>query len=212
LPGVLCVADGYAQSRWGGSIETIGGTIIGFTLYALLSSAFGTFAIVWQETDRGPRVCRIFLPEEQASVENLVQTDFADSSRLSCPTITELGERIQSFLEGEAVDFELGVIALENCSEFQGRVLLAVHGILRGWVSTYGNIARSLQVPGGARAVGRALSLNPFPIIIPCHRIIKSNGELGGFRGGLRMKKILLELEGIEFSQTGNVFANRIHY
>jgi methylated-DNA-[protein]-cysteine S-methyltransferase len=185
---------------------------MGSHFYVLLSSAFGTFAIVWQETDRGPRVCRIFLPEEQTSVEDLVQITFADSSRLSCPTITELGERIQSFLGGGAVDFGLDVIALEKCSEFQQRVLLAVHKIPRGWISTYGRIVRSLQVPGGARAVGRALSLNPFPIIIPCHRIIKSNGDLGGFGGGLRMKQALLELEGIEFSQRGNVLANRIHY
>lgn len=185
---------------------------MGFHFYAVLSSALGTFTIVWQETDGGPRVCRIFLPEEQTSVENLVQMAFSDSRHLSCPTITELGERIQSSLGGEAVDFGLDVIALEKCSGFQQRVLLAVLKIPRGWVSTYGRIARSLQVPRGARAVGRALSLNPFPIIIPCHRIIKSNGELGGFRGGLRMKQTLLELEGIEFSQSGNVLANRIHY
>jgi methylated-DNA-[protein]-cysteine S-methyltransferase len=180
--------------------------------HVLQPSAVGTFAIVWQETDRGPRVCQIFLPDEQTSVENLVQLAFADSSHLSCPTIAELGERIQSFLAGEAVDFGLDVVALENCSEFQKRVLLAVYEISRGWVSTYGRIAKSLGVPGGARAVGKALSCNPFPIIIPCHRIIWSNGELGGFGGGLRMKQALLELEGIEFSQRGNVLANRIHY
>jgi len=185
---------------------------MGFHFYVVLSSALGTFGIVWQETDRGPRVCRIFLPDEQTSVENLVQVAFPNSSRLSCPTITELGERIQSFLEGEAVDFGLDVVALEKCSEFQKRVLLAVCKIRWGWVSTYGRIARSLQVPGGARAVGGALSLNPFPIIIPCHRAIRSNGELGGFRGGLKMKRTLLELEGIEFSQSAKVLTNRIHY
>ena len=212
MPGVSCIANCYAQSRWSGSIEVKGGTITGFYFYMLLSYVFGMFAIVWQDTHRGPRVCRIFLPEEQTSVEDLVQVAFANSSRLSCPAINELGERIQSFLEGEAVDFGLDVIALEKCSEFQGKVLLAVHKIPRGWVSTYGRIARSLQVPGGARAVGRALSCNPFPIIIPCHRVIKSNGELGGFGGGLKMKQTLLELEGIEFSRRGNVLANRIHY
>ena len=180
--------------------------------YVFQPSAFGTFAIVWQETKKGPRVCQIFLPEEQTSVENLVQVAFANSSRLSRPAITELAERIQSFLEGEAVDFEPDVVTLENCPEFQKRVLLAVHTIPRGWVSTYGRIARSLQVPGGARAVGKALSLNPFPIIIPCHRVIRSNCELGGFRCGLRMKQTLLGLEGIEFSQIGKVLANRIHY
>jgi len=183
-----------------------------FTFHVLLSSAFGTFGIIWQETEKGPKAYRVLLPDDQASVENLVQIAFADSSHLSCPTITELGERIQSFLAGEAVDFGLDVIALEKCSEFQKGVLLAVHKIPRGWVSTYGRIARSLEVPGGARVVGRALSRNPFPIIIPCHRAISSNFELGGFRGGLGMKRTLLELEGIEFSQTGKVLANRVYY
>jgi methylated-DNA-[protein]-cysteine S-methyltransferase len=185
---------------------------MGFPFYVLLSSGFGTFGIVWQESEKGPRVCRIFLPDEQSSVENIVQTAFANSSRLSCPAITELSERIQSFLGGEAVDIGLELIALENCPEFQKRVLLAVHSIPRGWVSTYGRIARTLGVPGGARGVGGAVSCNPFAIIIPCHRVIRSNCELGGFGGGLRMKQALLELEGIEFSQRGNVLANRIHY
>ena len=179
--------------------------------YMSFPSALGTFAIVWQETEKGPKAYQILLPHEQSSVEYLVQIAFANSSRLSCPTIAELGERIQSFLAGEAVDFGLDVIALEKCSEFQKRVLLAVHKIPRGWVSTYGRIARTLEVLGGARAVGRALSDNPFPIIIPCHRVIRSNGELGGFRGGLRMKQTLLELEGIEFSRSAKVLTSRIH-
>jgi methylated-DNA-[protein]-cysteine S-methyltransferase len=180
--------------------------------YTLLPSAFGTFGIVWQETDERPKVHRVFLPHERTPVENLVQMAFVDASPLSCPAITELGERIQRFLEGEAVDFDLEIVALERCSEFQRRVLLAEYRIPRGWVSTYGRIARSLGIPGGARAVGRALSRNPFPIIIPCHRAIRSNGELGGFQGGQKMKRALLELEGIQFSPSGKVLTNRIYY
>jgi methylated-DNA-[protein]-cysteine S-methyltransferase len=91
-------------------------------------------------------------------------------------------------------------------------VLLAEYEIPRSWVSTYGRIARSLGIPDGARAVGGALSRNPFPIIIPCHRAIRSNGELGGFQGGLRMKRALLELEGIGFSAEGKVLTERIYY
>ena len=79
-------------------------------------------------------------------------------------------------------------------------------------MSTYGRIARSLGMPNAARAVGTALSRNPFPIIIPCHRAIRSNGELGGFRGGLEMKRALLELEGVEFSATGKVLTGRFYY
>jgi len=180
--------------------------------YRLLPSAFGTFSLVWQETEKGPKVHRVFFPHEQTVVENIAQVAFAGVSPPSCPAITELGERISSFLEGEAVDFDLGIIALERCSEFQKRVLLAEYKIPRGWISTYGRIARHLGIPGGARAVGGALARNPFPIIIPCHRAIRANGELGGFRGGLEMKQALLELEGVEFSQTGKVLTDRIYY
>jgi methylated-DNA-[protein]-cysteine S-methyltransferase len=180
--------------------------------YILLPSAFGTLSVVWQQTEKGPKVHRVFLPDERTPAESLVQMNFVDASPLSCPAITELGERIQSFLGGAAVDFELDIIALERCSEFQRRVLLAEYGIPRGWVSTYGRIARHLGIPGGARAVGRALARNPFPIIIPCHRAITSNGALGGYRGGLKMKQALLELEGIEFSHTGKVLTDRIYY
>lgn len=180
--------------------------------YKLLPSAFGTLGIVWDETEEGSKVRRVFLPDERASVEDIVRMTFAHANPLSCPTIAELGERIQSFLEGDAVKFELDIVALETCSEFQKKVLLAEHEIPRGWVSTYGRIARSLGIPRGARAVGRALSYNPFPIVIPCHRAVRSNGELGGFQGGLKMKRALLELEGVEFSQTGRVLTNRIYY
>lgn len=180
--------------------------------YTLLPSAFGTLAIVWQETAEGEKIRRVFLPNERTSVENLVQRSFVCASPLSCPVTTELGERIQSFLEGIAVPFTLDVITLERCSSFQQRVLLAEYKIPRGWISTYGRIARSLGIPDGARAVGQALSHNPFPIIIPCHRGIRSNGELGGFQGGPAMKRALLEFEGLEFSQTGKVLMNRIYY
>ena len=91
--------------------------------HTLLPSAFGTFGIVWQETDERPKVHRVFLPNERTPVENLVQMTFVDASPLSCPAIAELGGRIQSFLEGEAVDFELDSIALERCSRFQRRRL-----------------------------------------------------------------------------------------
>ena len=89
---------------------------------------------------------------------------------------------------------------------------MAEYGIPRGWVSTYRRIAGYLGVPDGARAVGNALANNPFPIVIPCHRAIRSNGELGGYRGGLEMKRKLLEMEGIEVSASGRVITDRVYY
>jgi methylated-DNA-[protein]-cysteine S-methyltransferase len=131
---------------------------------------------------------------------------------MSCDDILELGERIQRFLEGEPIKFELDMTSLEICPAFQRRVLLAEYEIPRGWISTYGRISRNLAIPNGARAVGRALSQNPFPIIIPCHRAIRSDGELGGFQGGLRMKRALLEHEGVSVSDGGKVLTTRIYY
>ena len=180
--------------------------------YVLLPSAFGTLGMVWHETPTGPKVYRVVLSDEHAPAEDTIQRTSVDAVQHSCPLITELGERIQGFLQGEAIGFELDMIALERCSEFQQRVLLTEYAIPRGWVSTYGRIARHLGVPDGARAVGRALATNPFPIIIPCHRAVRANGELGGFQGGQRMKRALLESEGIEFSHTGKVRTNRIYY
>ncbi|MFW9819288.1 MAG: MGMT family protein, partial [Candidatus Thorarchaeota archaeon] len=84
--------------------------------------------------------------------------------------------------------------------------------IPRGWVSTYLRIANYIGLYNGARVVGNALAKNPFPIIIPCHRAIKTNGELGGYQGGTTMKKKLLEMEGIEFSNNGKVITERIFY
>jgi methylated-DNA-[protein]-cysteine S-methyltransferase len=60
--------------------------------------------------------------------------------------------------------------------------------------------------------VGRALSRNPFPIVVPCHRAIRSDGHLGGFQGGREMKQALLELEGVEVAPPGKVTTDRFYY
>lgn len=180
--------------------------------YILLTSAFGTLGVAWRKDGMGPRVHRVFLPKEDISTQRTVQATFAGARSESCTSIEALGNRMTRFLEGEALDFPLDIIALERCSAFQRNVLLAEHKVPRGYVSLYGRIAKTLGIPGGARAVGNALSRNPFPILIPCHRAIKSSGELGGFQGGLQMKKKLLELEGIEFSQTGKVCGAKIYF
>jgi methylated-DNA-[protein]-cysteine S-methyltransferase len=80
--------------------------------------------------------------------------------------------------------------------KFQYDVLQLTASIPFGEVSTYGEIAAQLGRPGAARAVGQALHNNPMPILIPCHRVIATNGELRGYAGGVEGKSFLLELEG----------------
>lgn len=130
----------------------------------------------------------------------------------SSSSIELFGKNIQKFLEGENIKFDLESIDFNKCFRTQKKVLLADFEIPRGWISTYKRIATKIGIPNGARVIGNALAKNPFPIIIPCHRAIKTNGELGGFQGGVEMKRSLLEMEGIKFSSKGKVIMNNIYY
>ena len=121
-------------------------------------------------------------------------------------------DKIEAFLDGEAVAFSLEMARMDLCSAFQRKVLTAEHAIPRGRVSTYRLIAQHIGDPGAARAVGTALAANPFPIIIPCHRAIRSDGGLGGYQGGLKMKRTLLEMEGILFRDDGYVDTSNFFY
>jgi len=78
-------------------------------------------------------------------------------------------------------------------------VYVLLSKIPSGKVSTYGDIAKALGHPKAARAIGRIIANNPNPILIPCHRVVKSNGEIGGFAYGEQMKREILEKEGIKF-------------
>jgi len=179
--------------------------------YALIPSSFGRLMVAWEETGTGPQVQRILLPRERSPEEEALLEKHSVPPE-SSPAIAELGDRLTRFLEGEEVVFPLDRIALERCPHFQQKVLLAEYRVPRGWVTTYGRIAAHLGVPGAARAVGGALARNPFPIIIPCHRAIAAHGGLGGYQGGLAMKRALLEMEGIEFSPAGRVVSDRIYW
>jgi len=181
------------------------------TFYKLISTAFGTMGIIWWQAGSRPRVRKTLLRRGAVPVEEVVGQDYPGALRFSSPPIVQLGNQIRRFLEGEAVVFDLETVALELCGEFQRRVLLAEHGIPRGWVSTYGRIAKHIGSTGAGRAVGTALAENPFPILIPCHRAVRADGTLGGYQGGKGMKRALLEMEGVEFKGAG-VSMERVYY
>ena len=181
------------------------------TAYLLLPSPFGPLALLWRDTPAGPRVQRLLLPREGNPTEETLQILRTEAIPGSCPPLAGLAEQITRFLEGEEIVFPLEWLALENCPAFQQRVLRAEHAIPRGWVSSYGRIAAHLGVPGAARAVGNALASNPFPILIPCHRVVRSDGTLGGYGGGAAMKRALLQMEGVEVSAEGKVVTERVY-
>jgi len=180
--------------------------------YSIFQTRFGTMGIVWTVIENGYKINRIFLPNEADSVEKRIKKQFVYSRERSSSQISGFISKIKNFLDGEKVDFDLNNIAFDMCTDFQKRVLLLEHKIPRGWISTYGKIAAQSGILHGGRAVGNALSRNPFPIVIPCHRAIQSNGSLGGFQGGIKMKKNLLENEGVKFSKSNRVLMKNVYY
>lgn len=102
-------------------------------------------------------------------------------------------KELDRYLDGMPVTFDM---PLDLCgSTFELAVWKALKRIPWGRTQSYGEVAAILKKPGAARAIGNACGKNPVPIIIPCHRVIKGNGSLGGYTGGVDIKKTLLETE-----------------
>lgn len=112
----------------------------------------------------------------------------------------ELGRLLDSWVEGRPTEFDLPFDL--RGTEFQREVWHAIHRIPYGKLSSYGRLAEDIGKPKAARAVGNAVGSNPLGIVIPCHRVIWSNGGIGGFGGGydedsLNVKRRFLMIEGV---------------
>lgn len=112
--------------------------------------------------------------------------------------VTEVAEQLQDYFLGRRTRFDLDV-DLRRMTAFQQEVLQAAQEIPCGSVTTYKRIAERLGRPNASRAVGGALGANPIVIVVPCHRVLASDGTLGGYSGpgGIRSKGFLLEHEGV---------------
>ncbi len=112
-------------------------------------------------------------------------------------------------LQGEDVDVP---VDLRDCSPFEERVLRQAAGVRRGHARTYRWVAGELGVPAASRAVGNALGRNPVPLIIPCHRIIRTDCSEGGYVFGSHNKRKLLEHEGLDFDAIATVAHSGYRY
>ncbi|MCD6167706.1 MAG: MGMT family protein [Caldisericia bacterium] len=102
-------------------------------------------------------------------------------------------------------ELDLKILNLSYLTDFQRKVLIKTKDIPRGKVSTYKKLSEKVGVREGARAVGNVMKFNPFPILIPCHRVIKSNREIGEYGGGKKLKRKLLIFEGVGFENKWKV-------
>jgi methylated-DNA-[protein]-cysteine S-methyltransferase len=149
-----------------------------------------------------------------ASQQGLVALSFSDSEldfidwlkdytgaevRRDIGQLAEAAEQVRQYLAGDRLQFVMP-LDLRFLTNFQRRVLTSVANVPAGQVTTYGDLARRIQRPKGARAVGQALGSNPIPIVLPCHRVLAADGGLVGYsgRGGIKTKRFLLTLEGVD--------------
>ena len=112
------------------------------------------------------------------------------------PLLHRAKEQLLEYLAGERKKFDLPLAP--HGTPFQQRVWNALQEIPWGETRSYKDIALAVDCPKGFRAVGMANRSNPLPIFIPCHRVIAADGSLGGYAGGLELKKALLTIEGMQ--------------
>lgn len=159
--------------------------------YGLADSPLGRLLLA--ATDKG--ICALRFGDDDAVLEDEVRgehslREFARDDAALRPWI----ETVVRYLEGGRPELDLPLDV--PGTDFQRRVWRKLQAIPYGRTKSYGDIARAIGRPKAMRAVGQACGRNPVPIIVPCHRVLRGHGQLGGFSMGLERKKFLLALEG----------------
>jgi methylated-DNA-[protein]-cysteine S-methyltransferase len=162
--------------------------------YAIFETALGPGGIAW--SDQG--VLGIQLPEPDAAhVRARLKRRFPEAREASPQELSEPIEAIQSLIAGQPRDLSAVQLDMRRVPDLARRVYDVARTVQPGETITYGDIAKRLGDPLLAREVGQALARNPFPIVVPCHRVVAAGGKLGGFSaaGGVATKRRLLEIE-----------------
>ena len=171
--------------------------------FALFDTAIGHCGIVWNA--RG--IAGVQLPEKSEQVTRSRVSRRYPAAREAVPPaeVQRVIDNIGALLRGESI--ELGGVTLDDdgVAEFNRRVYEIARSIGPGATLSYGEIAERLGDRTLAREVAQALSQNPFPIIVPCHRVLAAGGKMGGFSGpgGVRTKLRLLSIEGARYGEPG---------
>ncbi len=162
--------------------------------YVIFKTKWGWFGLLADEEG----LIRTFLPTTTRSVAQAGLLSGFDSTEFDKRLYRPIQDRIIAYFEGEMVDFDANTpVFLQNLTPFTRSVLLTCRGVPYGQTSTYLALAAAAGRPKAVRAVANALARNPLPLIVPCHRVIRSNGKIGGFSapGGTRIKSGLIEFE-----------------
>jgi methylated-DNA-[protein]-cysteine S-methyltransferase len=168
---------------------------LSMTAFTLFDTAIGTCGIAW--TDSGIRAVQ--LPEGSAATTRARLLHRNAGAELAEPPadVHAVIKAIEALLQGEAIDLTTVPLDDTGVPEFNRYVYNITRAIPLGSTRTYGSIASELGDPQLAQQVGQVLGRNPFPIIVPCHRVLAANGKLGGFSapGGVETKRRMLLIE-----------------
>ncbi len=175
--------------------------------FALFPTAIGGCGIAWC----GELVVATFLPEKTSEETAARLTSRAGSIKGAPPPFIQGAvEAITVLLEGDRTDLSFIACDFTDVDPFAARVYAATRAIPAGETRTYGDIASQLGNKQFAQKVGQALGRNPFPIIVPCHRVVGADGRLTGFSapGGTDTKLRLLQIEGASIGEASGLFGH----
>lgn len=164
--------------------------------YTVFKTAFGPCAIAWTESG----LTRVQLPEKtRLETEERIRDAGAKMTGSPLPAfVQDAIVSLQAYFSGDDVSFDTLVLDDSTLLPFNANVYRLLRAVPRGTTITYGELATRADRPGAAQAVGVAMSRNPWPVVVPCHRVIGANGKLTGFSayGGVQTKLKLLAMEG----------------
>ena len=165
----------------------------GFTLF---DTPIGPCGLVW----RGTHIAGVQLPENIPAQTRARIIERFPGIDESAPrgAAKRARDAVMALLDGRARDLRNIALDTRGITPFRQRVYAAARAIAPGETLSYGELAKRLDKPGASRAIGQAMGANPFPIIVPCHRVVAAGGKAGGFHaaGGVTTKAYMLRIEG----------------
>lgn len=164
--------------------------------YMLFETALGVCGIAWSEAG----LTRVQLPDRDAAATAARLAKSAKRAGGAVPAYaTDAAELLADYAGGEDVEFSGVLLDFAGIAPFEATVYHALRRVGRGETVTYGTLAERAGSPGAAQAVGTAMARNPWPVVVPCHRVLAAGNKPGGFSapGGLITKAKLLAMEGV---------------
>lgn len=166
--------------------------------FTIFDTAWGSFGFV----SRDRRLVATQLPDPERALRRRLAELFPGAIE-DTDALRRFQQQVIAYFAGKRVEFDVA-IDLSDVTPYRESVLQACRRIPFGRIASYSDLARSAGNPAAARAAGSAMAHNPIPLVIPCHRVLRADGSIGGFSSptGVSQKKKLLELEGVTLDVT----------